>query len=280
MAEIPEWLEKKAQESQQRTANKHTAEVIQLPLWKHIERAIPNHIARSSLFAPIARGRRKMHDKELLVSRGDVSIYYTGKQLDEADCDVWMQLLHIANQYPLGEPVPINRAEVLRSIGRATGNKDYLWLHESIRRLHLGAIEIETNKYIIKKGPRVEALHLLDGFTYEPEDETYYLRLDKRLIQLFSHAEFALVDWEKRFMITHRIDLAKRLQRLVATSSDKTQRYSLKYLKEVCCYNSPMRKFKDALLEALEELERLHIIRNPQFEMSRTGEEQARWLRL
>lgn len=280
MAEIPEWLEKKAQESQQRTAEKHTAEVIQLPLWQHIERAIPNHIARSSLFAPIARGRRKMHDKELLVSRGDVNIYYTGKQLDEADCDVWMQLLHIAKQYPLGEAAPINRAEVLRSIGRATGNKDYLWLHESIRRLHLGAIEIETNKYIIKKGPRVEALHLLDGFTYEPEDETYYLRLDKRLLQLFSHSEFALVDWEKRFMITHRVDLAKRLQRLVATSSDKTQRYSLKYLKEVCCYNSPMRKFKDALLEALEELERLHIIRNPQFEMSRTGEEQARWLRL
>ena len=140
--QLPGWLDQKVKDSEEKIKARQKAEVIQLPLWQTVERAIPNHIARSSLFAPIARGRRKFHDKEALVSRADVKIYFTGKQLDEADCDVWMQLLHIANQYPLGEPVPINRAEALRSIGRNTGNNDYLWLHESIRRLHLASIEI------------------------------------------------------------------------------------------------------------------------------------------
>lgn len=277
-----EWLEQKARESEEKLkkARPHTAEVIQLPLWPTVERAIPNHIARSSLFAPIARGRRKFHDKQSLVSRADVKIYFTGKQLDEADCDVWMQLLHIAKQYQLGEPVPVNRADVLRSIGRNTGNSDYLWLHESIRRLHLASIEIETSKYQIRKGPKVEALHLLDGFTYEPEDETYYLRMDKRWILLFGNSEFALIDWEKRFLIQKRVDLAKRLQRLVATSADKVQRYSLEYLKEVCCYDSPMRKFKEALTEAMAELERLQIISKAIIETNREGKEQACWKRL
>ena len=34
----------------------------QMPLFRELERAMPNHLARSSLFAPIARGRRKQHD--------------------------------------------------------------------------------------------------------------------------------------------------------------------------------------------------------------------------
>ena len=40
----------------------------QLPLWPDLERAIPNHLARSSLFAPIAPGRRKQHDRLVKVS--------------------------------------------------------------------------------------------------------------------------------------------------------------------------------------------------------------------
>ena len=35
----------------------------QLPLWPDLERAIPNQLARSSLFAPISRGARKTHDR-------------------------------------------------------------------------------------------------------------------------------------------------------------------------------------------------------------------------
>ena len=40
----------------------------QLPLWPDLERAIPNHLARSSLFAPISRGARKTHDRAEIAS--------------------------------------------------------------------------------------------------------------------------------------------------------------------------------------------------------------------
>jgi hypothetical protein len=81
-------------------------------------RAMPNSIARSSLFAPIARGKPVHHKQVVLVSRSDAVITYTGYQLDEAKADAWMQLMYEARCVPLGRPVTINRAAFLRAIGR------------------------------------------------------------------------------------------------------------------------------------------------------------------
>jgi hypothetical protein len=91
----------------------------QLPLWADFERAIPNHLARSSLFAPIARGKRKMLDNVELASPNGVQITYSGHQLDMGDCDVFMQALHEIRLAPLGERVRINRAAFLRGMGRS-----------------------------------------------------------------------------------------------------------------------------------------------------------------
>lgn len=247
----------------------------QLPLWPELERAIPNHIARSSLFAPIARGRRKIHDKVLLTSRCDVQIFYWGKQLDEADCDVWMQALHEARRVPLGEPVPINRAAFLRAIGRNVGRSDYNWLHESFQRLAFAMLAIETKRYAIGTTPRSRVMHLVEGFDYDPDTEVYHLSIDRRMLALFSHQEFALIDWDKRRQIQGRVDLAKRLQRLVATSDETTQRYSLGYLKALCCYTGRLRDFRPAVLDALRELQRLSLIARPQIVNSSRGNEQV-----
>lgn len=283
MTQIPEWLAKKAQEAEQKTkakaAAKTKAEVIQLPLWTEIERAIPNHLARSSLFAPIAKGRRKQHRKTPLVSRSDAVILFSGDQLDEADCDVWMQALHEARQVPLGEPVQINRAEFLRKIGRSKSAQAYRWLHSSFERLSFGMLSIQTKTYEIGVTPHSRLIHLINGFDHDPATDSYMLQIDPRMLKMFNNAEFALINWEKRLLIENRVDLAKRLQRLVATSSDKTQRYSLDYLKEVCCHEGRMRDFKTSLQDAMEELERLNIIQNPKIELSTQGKEQACWNR-
>lgn len=262
------------------TGSKSKAKVMQLPPWPDAMQAIPNHLARSSLFAPIARGRRKLLDAVEIPSRGDVRLRYTGHQLDEADCDVWMQLLHEARRVPLGEPVVINRAAFLRAIGRSTGKKDYRWLHESIGRLGIAALYIEAKHYTIGNTPRSSLLHLVKGFDHDPDTDTYVLEMDRRLVLLFGNREFAQIDRDKRLQIEHHVDMAKSLQRLVATSSDRIQRHSLPELKERMRYASPMRKFRDALLDALRELERLKIIAKPRIEASTRGVEQATWARL
>ncbi|AOD16791.1 hypothetical protein BER93_19415 (plasmid) [Xanthomonas fragariae] len=251
-----------------------------MPLWPELERAIPNHLARSSLFAPIAQGRRKQHDRTEIASRRDVKIFFTGKQLDMADCDVFMQALAEARRAALGERIFIKRGTFLKSIGRTDGSKDYAWLHESFRRLFLGALEIEAKHYSIGRTPRSSGLHLLAGYDYDSEQEEYYLVFDPRILALFSNREFALIDWAKRLHIERRVDMAKWLQNYIATHEAGIHRIGLKYLKGWMDYSSPPNKFRTALTEALAELERVNIINGAKIEQSTRCEKQAVWTKL
>jgi len=88
--------------------------------------AMPNHLNRSSLFAPIARGKRKLHHETVMVTRSDCVLEYSGQQLDEADATLIMALIFFAQPHPLGVMVPLNRAELLRKVGRTNGNHDYV----------------------------------------------------------------------------------------------------------------------------------------------------------
>ena len=265
-----------------------TGAAAQLPWWRDLDRAIPNHLARSSLFAPIARGNRATHDGKVLTSRSDVQLRYWGLQLDEPDCDVWMHALHEARLFPVGASVPVVRSRFLKSLGRYSGNAEYQWLHESFLRLSLGMLEVKTRKYTVGEVPYGaipskgihRVMHLIDGFDLDEELDTYVLRIDRRMARLFSDREFALVDWEKRLQIKRQQDMAKALQRLVATSADTTQRHSLVWLKEKLQYGSPIRKFRRAILAAAAELERLEIIAGARLEQSTHGKEQVVWTRL
>lgn len=254
-----------------------------LPGLKDFMRAMPNHIARSSLFAPVARGRKIQHKGTLLVSRLDAVIKYWGNQLDESKADVWLHGMYEAIKHgPLGETVTINRAAFLRAIGRDTGSSQYAWLHQAMLELSFGMITIEATKAGVNKLQigRTRALHLIEGFDYNDELETYTYRIDPRWGELYSNREFALIDWDKRLQISQGQDMAKAIQRLVATSADIEQRYALHWLKAKLLYTSPIRKFRSALLSALEELERLEIIADPRFEQSTKGKEQVRWQKL
>ena len=69
--------------------------VIQLPLWPEPKRGAPNVVLRGALFAAVHKDRRYM-DRELLTAQRGITIRFTGKQLDQADLDVWEQALHLA----------------------------------------------------------------------------------------------------------------------------------------------------------------------------------------
>ena len=254
-----------------------------LPGLDEFMRAMPNHIARSSLFAPIARGRKRIHKDTILVSRADAVIKFWGEQLDECQADVWMQAMHEASRRPLGEPVVIKRAEFLRAIGRQTGNYEYKWLNRTMQTLAFAMLVVEVRardgkpKLAVGKN---RALHMIEGFDFDEEGEAYTLRVDPRWRVMFSNREFALIDWEKRNRFGARQDMAKALQRLAATSDERIQRYALDWLKEKLEYTGRMRDFLDAIARAMRELERLEIIAGGRIESSTKGRTQAVWTRL
>lgn len=279
-----EWIKQKAAEvaAQAEQRAEETPRQMFLPGMDELMRAMPNHIARSSLFAPVARGRRKMYEGALLQSRGDAEIRFSGKQLDEAQADVWMQAMKEAQRQPLGTPVVINRAEFLRAIGRAESGQNYQWLHRTMQDLAFAMLVIEVTKTDGKPKlsiGKTRAVHLIAGFDYDEVSEEYTLTIDPRWRAMYGNQEFALIDWEKRREFGRNQDMAKTLQRLVATSSNPVQRYALDWLKAKMEYASPMRKFREALAGACKELERLEIITVHKIDDSTKGKPQlVLWL--
>lgn len=244
--------------------------------------AFPNHLNRSSFIAPIARGRRKRHQQAEMVTRRDCVLEYTGEQLDEADGDLIMALIAFAQPYPLGTPVPLNRAELLRKLKRGTGKSQYDWLYKSMKRLREGVLFLEARKpdgatrYSVGK---MQSFNVLKDLDYDGDSETYTFILDPRWVVMFGNREYSLLDWDKRMQIGRGQDMAKTLQRLLATSADPVQRYALDWLKGKMEYASPMRKFREALASACAELERLEIVSAWRIEVSTRGKPQlALWL--
>ncbi len=283
-AEMMAWLEQKAADAQASIEDKaaKTPRQMFLPGMDEFMRAMPNHIARSSLFAPVARGRKKLHDGSILQSRGDAEIRFSGKQLDETQADVWMQAMKEAQRQPLGTPVVINRRIFLQAIGRADSGQNYKWLHRTMQDLAFAMLVIEVTK---KDGKpklsigRTRALHLIAGFDYDEDSEEYTLTIDPRWQAMYGNREFALIDWEKRREFGRGQDMAKTLQRLVATSSNPVQRYALDWLKAKMEYGGRGRDFRDALTRACAELERLEINTSNKIEDRTTGKDQlALWL--
>jgi len=282
------FITKQEIEGRERSANKakqkaSTPIQMFLPGMDEFMRAMPNLLARSSLCAPIARGHRKMHGGTVLVSRKDGVLEYWGEQLDEADADILLQLMFEARQAALGQPVTINRAAFLRAMNRSTGKHDYEWLHRRMKILTAATLIIEAKKTDGSTKYRIgdtKAFHILAGFDYDANVEAYTYTLDPQWQVLFDNREYALIDWQKRLLIGRGQDMAKALQRLVATSSNAEQQHALDWLKEKMQYASPMRKFKNALNSAMRELERLKIIAKGRIEFSTKGKEQAAWKKL
>ncbi len=281
MASVQERADKAIAKSDATTAE--TPAQMFLPGMEDWVRAMPNHLARSSLFAPVARGRKKLHNETPLVTRSDCVLTYTGEQLDEAQADVALQLIYDARQAPLGHVVTFERRAFLRALGRNTGGTSYEWLHRTMKAFAKATLIIEAKKpdglvrYHIGK---TETFHIL-SFKYDDETEVYSYVLDPRWKTMFGNKEYALIDWEKRLKIGRGQDMAKTLQRLIATSKDSTQRYALDWLKRKMQYESPTRKFKEALEHAADELARLEIIVCAKVERSTRGHEQLTiWVRV
>lgn len=285
-----ERMQQRAAEAQQNAVQKaedeaSTPQQVFLPGMNELMRAIPNHLSRAPLFAPVAAGRKKIHDGTVLYETESVTIKVWGKQLSEDLADIWLHAFYLASKVALGEPVVIHRAEFLRGLGRNDSGASYDWLHRGVMALSLSTIAIEVRKgdktkYSIGNHPSSRVMQMLGGFDYNEKTEEYTLVIDPRWRQTFGNREYSLIDWGKRLQIGRGQDLAKSLQRLVATSADQIQRYSLEFLKERAQYTSPMRKFKEALEKAMRELERLEVIAGGRIENSTRGKEQAVWTKL
>lgn len=255
-----------------------------LPGMDEFMRALPNSVADSSLFAPMARGAKKMHAGSVLASRLNTTLTYWGVQLNELHADITMQLLWEQQRQgvAVGETVALNRNAFMRVLGWGNSGAEYKRFHRYMLELTGAMLVIESKKADGASKYHIGAtktFRILDNFECDEEGENYHYRLDPRWVVMFGNREYSLIDWDKRMQIRGGQDLAKALQRLLATSADPVQRYALDRLKDKMQYSGRMRDFRDALARAVQELKRLEIIAKGCIEDSTKGKPQlALWL--
>ena len=249
-----------------------------LPGFSDDLRAIPNHLARSPLFAPIKRGQRVVYADEQLPSPAGVVVRYSGPALDQADCDVFMQLVYEGRSQPVGRPLTVVRHGFLSAIGRADGGKNYQWLQAVFDRLQVARVRVENQRYRL-------TTQLIGKVIEDRVAGTYEVTLDPHILQMFAPTDRSLIDWQKRLKLERRVDLAKWLHNFTASHADAQQFHSLDNLRAWSGYQSPPRKFREALEEALCELVRVEVIADPEFYERRVSgrtktEAMVKWTRL
>ncbi len=253
-------ISKRYDESAIRADTPYGSEVeLFIPGMRNGFRSMPACIAQSSVFAPVARGRKALYRDRHVETRGKTKVEFSGEQLDEAQADVWMQVLYEASKYALGKEFPITRSQILKGIGRDTGNSQYQWLYRTMKSLCFAMIVVETADGI--KIGRASAFHMISSFKYEPSRDTYVTSIDRRWERLYRNRQYILINWEQRMAFRNQQDMAKSLHRLILTSSDEIQRYGLEFLKARALYSARICDFRNrALPKAMDELVRVGAV--------------------
>ena len=225
-----------------------------------------------------------MHTGAVLASRLNTTLTYWGVQLNELHADITMQLLWEQQRQgvPLSQPVRLNRNALMKAMGWGNSGREYARFHRYMLELTAAMLVIESRKQDGAKKYHIGAtktFRIVDNFECDEGGEDYRYTLDPRWVQMFGNREYALIDWSKRLQISAGQDLAKAMQRLIATSADPVQRCGLDVLKSKMQYASPMRTFREALAAACKELERLEIVSTWRIEDSSRGKPQlVLWL--
>src|SRR6266567_8466472 len=125
-------------------AIKLTAKIIQFPLFPEATRPVSNDMARSALFSCVQGKDRRYIEDALLASQDGIEVRFTGKQLNQDDHDLLMQLVCMAQGKPLGVWVTVPAYAILTALGRQTGGLQYRELRADILRLAAGMVSIRN----------------------------------------------------------------------------------------------------------------------------------------
>lgn len=225
------------------------AKIIQFPLFPQETRPVSNDMARSSLFSCVQGKDRKFIEDVLLASQDGIEVRFTGKQLNQDDHDLLMQLVFMAQGKPIGAWVIVPAYTILTALGRQTGGLQYRELRADISRLAAGMVSIRNAQN------KIEFIghHLLSKATQEEMSRHWVYRLDPDLRALYGEISHTLIDWQKRRALQGK-DLARWLQLYIASHA-KPFPVKVATLKELSGSRAKaLKNFRAQLRKALDDL--------------------------
>jgi TrfA protein len=236
------------QERIEHMRDKARRDQMRLPFddWAEELRAAPNELLRSGIFGVVCRGRRRYVEEMNIPAPEGFRIAYTGKRLDQADLDIWLQLLHMLRTKTVDDEIRFSVRWFLKQLERNVGKSDRDWLDGRMTGLVASATRIED-----KKGRVLITGGLIRAFGYDPETSEAVVHLNEHLRKLFDN--YTLIRWEDRLALGSD-QLAKWLHAYYSTHAEA---YPLKVetiLKACGSEVKLLRHFRAELRSALDTL--------------------------
>jgi hypothetical protein len=169
-------------------------ENLQLSFWGEEYRAAPNAVFRSSLFPVLSthqKENRRFLNKEDIFCVSGLKIVFTGQQFDQSDLDVYLELLKIAQPFPLGTPIKFSAYYLLKSLGLPTGGSNHTRLHDVLVRLRGGTVDITDHGKKYFGG-------LIEGGFRDEATMNYELIINPKFAALFDFGMFSKLSLEIR----------------------------------------------------------------------------------
>jgi hypothetical protein len=181
-----------------------------LPVFPAAARPMVNDVARSALFAGVQGKDRQLLDEALLATVEGVEIRFTGRQWNQDDHDLLMQVVHMTAQVPLGAYALLSGHTLLQELHRGTGGQQYRQVRDDLKRLVAGTVSLRH------PARKVEYIgHLVDDAVHDEESHHWLIRLNPTLRALYGPSMYALIDWAQRLQLRGK-DLARWLQRITS----------------------------------------------------------------
>jgi hypothetical protein len=158
---------------------------------------------------PTQKENRRYFENEEIFCVGGLKVFFTGKQFDQSDLDVYLELLNMAKPYPLGTPVKFSAYALLKALGLTMGGENHARLHKVLIRLRGGTIDATDHKQRYFGG-------LIDGGFRDEITMVYTIKLNPDFAVLFGAGMWSKLDLETRRALG-RNNTAKALQAYYST---------------------------------------------------------------
>jgi len=251
-------IQKRCEQLAERAGQLQAAEVIQLPLWPYGRRGSPNSFLRSALFAAIQGKDRSFIKDTTLFSQQGISVKFTGERLNQEDMTIWLALVDLARQHPLGTECNFTAYGILKHIGLSVGGEQRERLRLSIERMTACMVKIGTGRLTYGGS-------LIDEFVIDEQTKNYRLNLNQKLINLFSENDWTALSWDQRKQLRSK-PLAQKLHEYYSSHA-VPKPVTLGFLHKISgSNNSQIKDFKRRTKDALDQLVRIRFLESHSIE--------------
>ena len=144
------------------------------------------------MFGAIGKGTGRYLEREKIFALKNITISYTGAQLDQGDLSVWAAVLHLARAQPIGLECSITAYRLLQLLQLTDSGASRKTLKIRLSRLNTCALEVQVGPLIHYKGNLINLI-----FPYEHSSH-FKIRLDPSLNIMFGKDQFTKIHWRIR----------------------------------------------------------------------------------